>query len=86
MNEETSGLLKILGSAFIKLSDPACAPNRRPDLAIIGMGMRKLAQTGDMGAEARALIESYSLNQGSQEADLALAVHVVVFDLQTTPL
>ncbi len=81
MNEATAGLLQILGSAFVKLSDPACAPNRRPDVAIIGMGMRKLAQTGDMGAEARALIETYSLKQGSQEADLAQAVQVVVFDL-----
>lgn len=81
MNEATAGLLQILGSAFVKLSDPACAPNRRPDLAIIEMGMRKLAQTGDMGAEARALIETYSLKQGSQEADLAQAVQVVVFDL-----
>lgn len=81
----TSGLLQVLGTAFVKLSDPRCVPSRKADLAVVGLGMRKLAQTGRMGAEARALVDSLGLNQGSQEADLAQAVQVIVFDLRVEP-
>lgn len=82
MDTVTSGLLQMLGTAFVKLSDPRCVPSRRAALAVVGLGMRKLAQTGDMGSEARALVDSLGLNQGSQEADLAQAVQVIVFDLR----
>lgn len=78
------GLLNLLGSAFIKLATDGCPSTRLSELAVLGLGLRQLAHNGDMGPAARALVTALGLKQGSQTADLAQAIQVVVFDLQTS--
>lgn len=81
MSAEIAGLLKLLGAAFMQIADSDLSAAARNELRVIGAGMRKLAQSGDMGPEARQLVSSMKIAQGSQSADLAQAAQKIVFQL-----